>query len=82
MSLLWLLLALLEVIVVIFTLVDVFTRHLGAGKTAAWVLLVLILPLAGAVLYWIIRPTPTGEVEAARLARSELRRESERRPFG
>ena len=82
MSLLWLLLALLEVIVVVFTLIDVFTRHLGAGKTAAWILLVLILPLFGAALYWIIRPTSASEVEEARLARAELRRESERRPFG
>ena len=81
MSLLWLLLALLEVIVVVFTLVDVFTRHLGAGKTAAWTLLVLILPLAGAMLYWIIRPTPVSEVEEARRARADLRRETERRPF-
>jgi hypothetical protein len=82
MSLLWLLLVLLEVIVVVFTLIDVFTRHLGAGKTAAWTLLVVILPLAGAALYWIVRPTPPAEVEQARLARSELRRETERRPFG
>jgi hypothetical protein len=81
MSLLWLLLILLALIVAIFTLVDVFSRHLGAGKAAAWTLLVLILPLLGSALYWIIRPTPTSEVEAARLARSELRRETERRPF-
>ena len=81
MSLLWLLLALLGVIVVVFTLVDVFTRHLGAGKTAAWTLLVLILPFAGAVLYWIIRPTSASEVEEARLARAEMRRDMERRPF-
>jgi len=66
----------------VFTLVDVFTRHLGAGKTAAWTLLVLILPLAGGALYWIIRPTSASEVEQAQLARAELRRETERRPFG
>ena len=82
MSLLWLLLALLEVIIVVFTLVDAFSRHLGAGKTAAWILLILILPLVGAVLYWLIRPTSASEVEEARLARAEMRRESERRPFG
>jgi Phospholipase_D-nuclease N-terminal len=82
MSLLWLLLALLMAIVAVVTVVDVFGRHLGAAKTAGWILLVLIVPLAGPALYWIIRPTPTSEIEQIRLARAEMRSETERRPFG
>jgi hypothetical protein len=36
-------------------------------------------PSIGSGLWWA---TPPAEVEQARLARSELRRETERRPFG
>jgi len=82
MSLLWLLLVLLLAIVAVFTVVDVFGRHLGAAKTAGWILLVVILPLVGPAMYWIIRPTSASEIEETRLARAEMRREAERRPFG
>jgi hypothetical protein len=42
---------------------DIVRRHLGAGRTAAWLLIVILLPFAGALLYWILRPTPPEEVQ-------------------
>jgi hypothetical protein len=80
-SILWYLLAALAIIAALGTIIDVFTRHLGAGKTAAWVIGVLIFPLIGAAVYWIRRPMSRREVDETYLARAELRRETERRPF-
>jgi Phospholipase_D-nuclease N-terminal len=43
-----------------FTVVDLLRRELGAQRTAAWLLLILILPFVGAALYWVLR-RPTTE---------------------
>jgi hypothetical protein len=80
-SILWYLLAALAIIAALGTIIDVFTRHLGGGKTAAWVIAVLVFPLIGAAVYWIRRPMTRREVDETVLARAELRRETERRPF-
>jgi hypothetical protein len=80
-SILWYLLAALAIIAALGTIIDVFARHLGAGKTAAWVIAVLIFPLIGAAVYWIRRPMSRREVDETYLARAELRRDTERRPF-
>jgi uncharacterized protein (DUF58 family) len=62
-SLLWTLIAILVAIIWVITLIDLFRRHLGAGPTAAWVLLVIILPFIGALIYWIARKPSADEVE-------------------
>jgi adenine/guanine/hypoxanthine permease len=43
MTIVWVTLAIAVVIVWVISLVDIFRRHLGAQRTAAWVLIVLIL---------------------------------------
>jgi predicted membrane channel-forming protein YqfA (hemolysin III family) len=82
MSILWFLIVALAVVVALGTIIDVFGRHLGAGRTAAWVLIVLLFPFIGAGFYWWRRPTSRAEIDETYLARAELRRETERRPFG
>ena len=81
MSILWFLVVALALILALGTIIDVFGRHLGGGRTAAWVIAVLIFPFIGALVYWIRRPTSRHEVDETYLARAELRRETERRPF-
>ena len=55
MSVWWILLICVEFIVVVLTLADVFRQQYEMWTTTAWLLLVLIVPLAGALIYWIWR---------------------------
>jgi hypothetical protein len=55
MTALWAVLGTAAVIVAVFTLVDLFRRHLDRRHTLAWLLIVVLLPLAGSVLYWVLR---------------------------
>jgi hypothetical protein len=45
------------------TIADIVRRHLGSGKTAAWLVIVLLLPFIGSLLYWILRKPSGDEVE-------------------
>jgi hypothetical protein len=80
-SILWFLISALAVVAALGTIIDVFARRLGGWRTAAWVVGVLVFPLIGAAVYWIRRPMSRREVDETYLARAELRRETERRPF-
>jgi Phospholipase_D-nuclease N-terminal len=80
-SLLWITVAVLALIIAAISVVDIVRRHLGTGRTAAWLLLVLILPFIGSVLYWALRkPSPE---DVARIADAERSRrdEARRQPF-
>jgi hypothetical protein len=37
------------------TVADIFRRHLDRRQTLAWLLIVILLPFAGALLYWVLR---------------------------
>ena len=59
MGFVWGIITVLLAIVWVITISDIIRRHLGRGRTAAWLLIVVILPFAGALLYWALRkPTP------------------------
>ena len=45
-------------ILMIVTLIDVVRRGLGLRRTVAWVLIVVLVPFAGSVLYWVLRDKP------------------------
>jgi hypothetical protein len=45
------------------TIWDIFRSRLGTGATAAWLVIVILLPLVGSAIYWIRRPTQPGDVE-------------------
>ena len=66
MSAFWTTLAIVVVIVWAITLVDLFRRRLDRKHTLAWVLIVVLLPIAGSVLYWVLRRRETAAGEAAR----------------
>jgi hypothetical protein len=62
--------------------VDVI-RQGGSGlRIAAMLVLILILPLIGPLLYFIFRKPPPVDVEAAAAAQADLRRQAHDRPVG
>jgi hypothetical protein len=81
MTIVWVTLAIAVVIVWVISLVDIFRRHLGAQRTAAWVLIVLILPLVGSVLYWALRKPEPGEAQRIADAQRDRREQAARKPF-
>lgn len=65
----------------IFAAVDVF-RHGDSGfKVAGYLLLILILPIIGPLLYFAFR-RPESSVEEQQMAEADLRRQTARRPVG
>ena len=55
MSLLWGAIAVVAAVVWLVTISDLVRRRLGTSRTVAWLLIVLIVPLLGAALYWVLR---------------------------
>jgi hypothetical protein len=53
---------------------DLFKRRLGAGPTAAWLLVIILFPFAGAIVYWALRKPPRDEVQRAFDTEQEIRR--------
>ena len=80
MSLIWWTIAVAVVIVWAITVVDLVRRHLGAKRTTAWLLIVIILPFVGAVLYWALRKPEPGELERSADGERDRREQARRRP--
>jgi hypothetical protein len=81
MTLFWAVVTPILVIVAVITIVDVFRRHLGGWPTAGWVILVVVLPFLGPVIYWATRKTSERDAEQAYLADADRRRELANRPY-
>jgi uncharacterized membrane protein YhaH (DUF805 family) len=73
-------LALVLLAVWVITISDVFHRRLGAAKTSAWVLLIILLPFVGSIAYWIMRKPPETEVQRLYDDERALRESAARRP--
>ncbi len=74
MSWFWWLLGVLVLIMWIAAIVDIIRRRHSrtGGKTAAWILIVLILPVLGTILYFLINGTgdpgvPRGGTDVSRM---------------
>ena len=52
------------VVVWVITVSDIVRRHLGRGPTSAWLLIVILLPFLGSLLYWALRKPSAEEVQA------------------
>ena len=81
MEVIWITIGVVLVIVWVITVVDIVRRHLGAKHTAAWLLIVILLPFVGAVAYWAMRKPTAEEVERQAQAGSALRSERAGRSF-
>jgi hypothetical protein len=50
---------------------DIFRSHRSRSTTAAWLLIVILLPVIGSIAYWILRKPSEKEIMRARQARAE-----------
>ena len=78
MSILLWLLGVVVVLIVVLTIVDIVRSHLGAGKTSAFILLVVILPIIGSIIYWAVRKPSADEVEQSYEVDAERRAQANR----
>ena len=69
MTLFWIIVIPIVAVVVALSIWDIFRHHLGGGPTAGWVLLVIVLPLIGSVIWWAARKPMPGDIEAAYLSK-------------
>lgn len=80
-TVIWITIGVTVTIVWILGLVDLFRRHLDLKHTLAWLLIVVILPILGTILYWVLREPDAGELERLEAAQRDLRRGRRERPF-
>jgi hypothetical protein len=73
----------LSALVVIWaiTIVDVFRHHHSGSATVGWLVLIVLVPFVGALVYWGMRKPSRDEVEQQYLGEAELRRSTAARPF-
>jgi Phospholipase_D-nuclease N-terminal len=70
------------IILWVAAVVDVIGRG-GAGlKITAMLVLILVVPILGPLLYFVFRKPPPVSAEAVHMAQEDLRREAARRPVG
>lgn len=62
--------------------VDVIRRGQSGLKIAAVLVLILIVPVLGPLLYFILRKPEPQSAEGIAMAQADLRREAARRPVG
>jgi hypothetical protein len=74
MTLFWVLVAPLVIILDVITIVDIVRRHYGGGTTAGWIVLVVILPFVGPLIYWVTRKPPPEAAEQIYRGDAERRR--------
>jgi hypothetical protein len=60
---------------------DIVRRHLGMKRTAAWILIVVLLPVAGSIVYWVMRKPEPGEAQRKFEADRSRREDAGRRVF-
>ena len=75
------LLGLILLVIWVLTIADIVRSHLGAAKTAAWILIIVILPFVGALFYWIMRKPSPDEVRRQIDNERALRDSAQHRPF-
>ena len=80
-TVLWFAVAVVVAVVWALGLVDLFRRHLDLKHTIAWLLIVLILPILGTILYWVLRQPDAGELERTEAAQRDIRQSRHDRPF-
>ena len=68
-------------VVWVITVTDMLRRHLGRGPTAAWLLIVILLPFVGSVLYWVLRKPSADELEYQAESEVAMREAARRRGF-
>lgn len=74
-------LGLIVLAVAVITIVEIVRSDLSRGRKAAWVIVILFLPLAGSALYWALREPSRDEVQYRVDSERAMRESAARRPF-
>jgi len=77
----WIVIATAVAVVWVLGIVDIVKRRLDGKRTVAWLLIVLLLPILGTILYWVLREPDPGELRRAEAAQRELRHQRHDQPF-
>jgi hypothetical protein len=79
MVFIWILVVIAVLALDVLSIVDAVGRKHSVASLAGWILLILVLPFLGAIIYWATRrSTSPADVEAAHLAEADLRRTPQR----
>ena len=81
MSVLWITVFCLVALVWVLSVVDIVRQHYSGSTTAAWIALVLVLPIVGSIIYLLVRKPGREEAEQQYLAEADRRRSAAARPF-
>jgi len=81
MSLFWILVFCLVALVWVLSIVDIVRRRYPSQKTAAWILLVVILPIVGSIIYWFARESTNEEAALQHMAEADRRRSAGSRDY-
>jgi hypothetical protein len=73
MTVFWVLVTPIVIFMDIVAIVDVVRRHLGTAPTIGWIVLILVLPILGPLIYVIARKPSREETEQAYLAEADRR---------
>ena len=73
MSLIWWTISLAALVIWLITVVDLFRRHPDRKHFFAWLIIVLVLPFVGALLYWTLRKPSQAELDQQVAAQAEMR---------
>jgi hypothetical protein len=80
-TIIWITLAIALLIVWTLSVVDIVRRQMGLQRTAAWLLLVVLLPFIGSVIYWWQRKPTAEEIQHQAEAAADFQREADRRGY-
>ena len=81
MSLQWIIVLCLVALVWVLSVIDIVRRHYKGLTTAAWLALIVILPIVGSIIYWFARKPTREDAEEQYLAQADRRRSAAARPF-
>jgi uncharacterized protein (DUF58 family) len=81
MSVLWIIVLSLVALVWVLTIVDIFRQRYAGWTMVGWIVLVVILPIVGSMIYWFARKPTRAEAEQQYLADADRRRSAAARPF-
>ena len=65
MTLLWTIISIAVAIIWLLAIVDIVRHHYPLWTTVGWIALVIVLPLLGAIIYFVTRKPDPGEAERA-----------------
>lgn len=68
MSWIWPILAILVIAAWVWAVIDIIRRRhtMSGGKIAAWIIVILVFPVAGAIVYFLVNGMGGGEAGAPR----------------